>query len=192
MKTMVHSCVLLFFLHTHSPVKAESFNVTLDPDQTKITFTLGATLHTVHGVATVKSGRLQFDSKTGKANGDVLIEAQSLTTKNKGRDEKMHEKVLETKKYPFIIFNPQKVVGELKPEGENVLSIHGTMEIHGATQELDFSTTAQISNRKFKAKTDFWIPYVEWGMKDPSVFLLKVEKKVHVMIEASGELNSIK
>ena len=35
------------------------------------------------------------------------------------------------------------------------------------------------------------IPYLEWGMADPSAFVLRVEKEVHVEVKAAGTLSSV-
>jgi hypothetical protein len=39
-----------------------------------------------------------------------------------------------------------------------------------------------------RANMTFDIPYVAWGMKDPSNFLLKVSKTVRMTIETFGQL----
>ena len=51
---------------------------------------------------------------------------------------------------------------------------------------LDF----QVRNNggELSAATDFIIPYVQWGLKNPSTFLLKVSDKVQMHIEASGSI----
>ena len=43
---------------------------------------------------------------------------------------------------------------------------------------------------RLRATMAFDIPYVAWGMKDPSNFLLKVSKSVHMTIEAGGLLQN--
>ena len=40
----------------------------------------------------------------------------------------------------------------------------------------------------FTAKGKFVVPYVDWGMKDPSNFLFKVNKSVEIDVEASGHV----
>ena len=41
---------------------------------------------------------------------------------------------------------------------------------------------------RMHATMAFEIPYVAWGMKDPSNFILKVGKSVHMTIETAGPL----
>lgn len=43
-------------------------------------------------------------------------------------------------------------------------------------------------NGRLKADTRFSIPFVEWGLKDPSVAFLRVKKVVEVHVKAEGRL----
>ena len=38
------------------------------------------------------------------------------------------------------------------------------------------------------AKTHFAVPYVKWGLKDPSIFILKVAKDVDIDLTLTGRL----
>ena len=42
-----------------------------------------------------------------------------------------------------------------------------------------------------KASTSFVVPYQDWGMKNPSTFLLKVENKVSISISSVGRIRSV-
>jgi hypothetical protein len=59
----------------------------LDPENTRIEFTLAATLHTVHGTFAVKSGTIHFNPSYGAAGGLVVADAASGDTGNTGRDQ---------------------------------------------------------------------------------------------------------
>src|ERR1700740_2150157 len=83
----------------------------LDPAQSKVHWTLGTTVHTVHGTFAFKSGTLHVDPATGTAGGEIAVNATSADSGNDSRDKKMHKDVLESGKYPDVIFRPDRVEG---------------------------------------------------------------------------------
>jgi polyisoprenoid-binding protein YceI len=157
----------------------------LDPATTTITFTLDTTLHLVHGTAKLSRGILRLDPETGKLGGDVVIDARSLDTDNKGRDEDMHGKVLESAKYPTITLRPERIVGALPAAGARAqVELVGRLEIHGAGHPLRFAATLGREGDRYRLKGAFAVPYIDWGMKDPSKFILSADREVNVTIEA--------
>jgi polyisoprenoid-binding protein YceI len=102
---------LLLFCLAGAALAEGSFE--LDPAKTDITFTLPATLHTVHGMFKLKRGAMHFDPNTGKAGGEILIDLASGASGNGSRDKRMQNEILETKKYPEAIFKPDSVKGRL-------------------------------------------------------------------------------
>ncbi len=133
-------CGMLAFAPT---APAQAFTAKLDPAQTKIAFTLGTTLHTVHGTFQLKSGEVHFDAATGKASGTIVMDARSADTDNKSRDKKMHQEILESQKYPEIVFTPQQVRGSFDPQKASQVDITGTFRIHG--QDHDFTMTIAVA-----------------------------------------------
>lgn len=165
---------------------AATFN--LDPAKTEIVFTLHDPLHTVHGNFTLKRGSMQLDPATGKASGEIVIDVPSGISGNGMRDKRMHKEILESQKYPEAVFTPDQVRGRIEPEGTSEIEVHGNFRIHGADHQLTIHVQVQANGPHFVATAHFVIPYVEWGMKNPSTFLLKVDNKVEVDVraEASG------
>ena len=122
-------------LATAAPAaRAQESVFTLDPAQTKIGFALGATLHSVHGTFRLKSGQIHFDPATGAASGAVTVDATSGESGNDSRDRKMHKEIIESQKYPEIVFTPRHVAGQLT-------ELTGGQ---GATSELQVSGTFRL------------------------------------------------
>jgi hypothetical protein len=48
-----------------------------------------------------------------------------------------------------------------------------------------------IDGGALNAKTHFIVPYVQWGLKDPSVFILKVAKEVDIDLTLTGKLTPV-
>ena len=167
---------------------AQQVQVTLDPGQSRIEWTLTATLHTVHGTFKLRSGVVTFDPNTGNASGELVVDAGSGDSGNTSRDGKMNKEVLESKRYPEITFVPKKVTGNLAAQGNSTVQVQGTLHLHGADHDLALSVPVQIVGSTVKAATSFVVPYQSWGMKNPSAMLLHVDDKVQINIAAVGNL----
>jgi polyisoprenoid-binding protein YceI len=170
-------------------VAAQQITVNLDPAQTKIQWTLGATMHTVHGTFKLRSGSVTFDPQSGAASGEIIVDATSGESGNHSRDKKMHKEVLESQRYPAIIFSPTHVMGKVADRGTSNLQVQGVLHIHGANHDLTLSLPVEKSGDTVKASSSFVVPYEEWGLKDPSTFFLKVEKTVSLSISSVGRIS---
>src|SRR5205809_908826 len=82
--------------HAAPQTAANEIILGIDPVQSKVHWTLESTVHTVHGSFAFKKGNLQVDTSTGKAGGEIIVDATSGNSGNDGRDKKMHKEVLES------------------------------------------------------------------------------------------------
>jgi len=171
-----------------APAAAQHIQVRLDPAKTRIDWTLGASLHTVHGTFQLKSGTIAFDPRTGDASGQIIVDAASGNSDNDTRDGKMKKEVLETSRYPEIVFSAKHVSGFVSGQDSSTVQVAGSFTIHGATHDLTLTLPIVVKNTAIEASTKFDVPYVDWGMKNPSALFLKVEKSVQISISAAGEL----
>jgi polyisoprenoid-binding protein YceI len=179
---------LLFSLLCTLPLAAAESTVELDPARTTINFTLSDVLHTVHGTFKLKHGTITFDSATGRASGEIVVDVASGNSGGGTRDKRMHKEILESARYPEAVFTADHVSGELAPRGASELDVHGAFQIHGASHEMTFHFRADVNGSEVASSTSFTIPYVQWGVKNPSNFLLKVSDKVEMNIQAVGRL----
>jgi len=169
-------------------VSAQETVVTLDPAQTRIEYTLGATLHAVHGTFRLKSGAVHFDPATGKAGGTIVVDATSGNSGNDGRDSKMHREILESPKYPVIVFTPARVKGVVNAQGASQVEVSGIFRLHGQDHDLTLPLAIQMAGSQVTASAHFAVPYQKWGLKNPSTFILRVKDTVEIDVEATGHL----
>jgi polyisoprenoid-binding protein YceI len=143
----------------------------------------------VDGSFKLKSGAIQFNPATGEASGDVVVDATSGESGNDSRDRKMHKSVLESQNYSEIIFVPERVQGQVSLSGDSHVQIQGLVKLHGSQHEITILADIQVTGAQLTANLHFAIPYVGWGLKDPSTFVLRVEKKVDMAIRVAGSLS---
>jgi polyisoprenoid-binding protein YceI len=173
--------------------QSHSLKVVLDPAQTQIHWKLGADLHKVDGTFKLKSGEFIFDPATGVAEGEILVDATTGESGNPARDKRMHEEVLESNRYPAIFFHPTQIKGAFKPgEATQQVEAQGTFNIHGADHAMELPLKVETAGDMVTATTRFTVPYVAWGMKNPSKFLLRVSKQVDIEVIAKGTIKQVK
>ena len=173
-----------------APQSASSLSFTIDPAQSSVHWTLGSSLHTVHGTFVLKRWSLQVDPATGKARGEIVVDATSGESGSDGRDKKMHKEVLESGKFGEIIFRPDNITGKLEPHGESRIQIHGIFVLHGSEHELTVPAEANLSGDHWAGSAKFSVPFIEWGLKNPSTWLLKVDHSVSVELELKGTVQT--
>lgn len=171
-----------------APLRADELVVALDPERTTIAFSVGATLHTVRGSFKLKSGELAFDTGTGKAGGEIVVDMDSGESGNTSRDRRMREEILETRRYPTAVFRPDRFEGRLSAEGDSEGNLHGRLELHGAQHELALPVRVHAGAGQAEATARFEVPYVQWGLKNPSTLLLYVNDRVRIEIRAAVRL----
>jgi polyisoprenoid-binding protein YceI len=162
----------------------------LDPDQSKVHWTLGTTLHTVHGTFAFKNGSLRLDPESGKASGEIAVHATSGDSCNDSRDKKMHKEVLESAQYAEIVFRPDRVEGKVSRQGNFTVQVHGLFGLHGKEHELIVPVQAELAGDHWTGSARFSVPFIDWGLKNPSTFLLKVNHAVDIELEMKGRLQT--
>jgi polyisoprenoid-binding protein YceI len=172
---------------TLAQVHPHKIDLKFVPAKTMVNFTLGDILHTVPGVFDVKQGVVHFDPTTNKISGEILVDATSGHSGNDGRDKKMHKEVLESASYPDIVFRPDRVEGEVSDMAASTVQVHGMFSIHGAEHEITIPVRVKVSPGQWTATSHFTVPYVKWGLKNPSTFVLRVGQSVEIDIQVSGE-----
>ncbi|SRR5258708_10373151 len=183
---------VLSALPQHAALQPPSSEIVLgiDPPQSKLHWVLGTTLHAVHGTFAFKNRTLHVDPATGKAGGEIAVYATSGDSGNDGRDKKMHKDVLESGKFPEIIFRPDRVEGKIASQGSFSVQVHGILVLHGSEHELTVPVQAEFAGDHWTGSAKFNVPFIDWGLKNPSNFFLKVNHTVEIELELKGSLQN--
>jgi hypothetical protein len=91
-----------------------------------------------------------------------------------------------------VVFHPQHVEGKVGRAGMSDVKLSGVFSIHGSDRDITALVHAELTGDQWHGTSSFEVPYVKWGIKDPSNFLLKVKPVVSVEMEMSGEIKSAK
>jgi polyisoprenoid-binding protein YceI len=168
-------------------VAANEVKLEVDPAQSKVHYSLESSLHTVHGTFELKKGsEVHFNPESGSVGGEVAVYATSGESGNQSRDERMHKEILQTQKYPDAIFHPKHIEGTVVRDGASDVKLHGVMLLHGSEHEMVAVVHTEVAGDRWKGTAKFDVPYVEWGIKDASNWLLKVKPVVNVELDMAG------
>ena len=173
---------------SHGTRAVEQIVLSVDPARSTVHWSVESSLHTVHGTFLVKRGTLSVDPATGKASGEIVVDATSGESGNNGRDRKMHKEILESTQYSEVVFRPDRADGTVVAQGNSSLKLHGIFSLHGADHELSVPTQATLKEDQWKGMASFEVPYIEWGLKNPSNFILKVKPVVEVQLDLAGSV----
>jgi polyisoprenoid-binding protein YceI len=185
-KIIKTSAVLLLWIAAVLAQTSGELSFTPNAADSSVTFSLDATLHTVHGTFALKKGAIQISPESGKISGEIVLDAASAKTGIDARDNKMHKEIIESDKYPEISFTPDRVEGKIAAQGKSTVQVHGVFTMRGTQHEMTVPTNIDIFADHWQATSHFAIPYVQWGMKNPSNFLLHVKDTVQIEAKLGG------
>jgi polyisoprenoid-binding protein YceI len=160
----------------------------VDPGTSEVHFTLGASDHPVEGTFHVTSGEFTLDPQSGAMTGMVTVDAGSGQSGNQGRDKKMTSAQLKAQTYPTVTFAPTKFSGQLKDSGDSSGQVEGSFTLLGQAHPITVPTTVHMDGDHFTAAGSFEVPFVTWGVKDPSFMFLKTDKIVKIDLKLSGTM----
>ena len=188
MKDLLRTVLFVSSLMFAASAFAQHQTFTVDPNASQVAWALGGNGHHVTGSFHVQSGTIDFDRNAHTLSGSVVVAAGSGNSGEASRDKKMNKEVLDVEHYSEISFVPQKYEGTLAPSGDSTIQVSGTFTLHGTPHDLTVPMQIHIDAGTLTAKTHFVVPYVKWGLKDPSVFILKVAKEVDIDLTLTGKV----
>lgn len=158
----------------------------VDPAASEVQFALGASDGPVKGTFHVTSGEFTLDPATGAMTGTVTVDAASGDSGKKSRDKKMTNDQMKAQTYPAITFTPVKFSGQVKDSGDSAGQVEGSFTLIGQAHPITVPMTVHMEGDHFTATGSFAVPFVSWGVKDPSFMFMKVDKEVKIELKLTG------
>ena len=72
------------------------------------------------------------------------------------------------------------------------MRLQGVLLLHGGEHEIVALVHAELAGDHWKGTAKFDVPYIEWSIKDPSSWMLKVKPVVHVELDLAGSATAAK
>ena len=160
----------------------------VDPDASEVKMTLKTNHEVVDGTFHIESGSIQFDRNSPNVSGSVVVATGSGRTGNDSRDKKMKKDVLKAEQFATVTFAPKTYAGTIAPSGDSSIQVSGVFTLLGAPHDLTIPMHIHLDGTQAAAKAQFVIPYVQWGLKNPSFMIWKAENDVAIDLKLVGQL----
>jgi len=156
----------------------------------EIKITLNTTHEVVNGTFHIQSGSIEFDRSNSKMSGLVAVLAGSGKTGNDSRDKKMNKDILKVDQYTTVSFAPKTYTGTIAPSGDSTIQVSGVFTLLGNPHDLTIPMQIHLDGSKATAKAQFVVPYVQWGLKNPSFLIWKAENDVAIDLNLVGQVSN--
>jgi hypothetical protein len=162
----------------------------VNPDASEVKMTLNTTHEVVNGTFHVQSGSINLDRTASHISGMVIVAAGSGKTGNDSRDKRMSKEILKVDQFATISFAPKTYNGTIAASGDSTIQVSGVFTLLGTGHDLTIPIQIHIDGSKATAKAQFGIPYVQWGLKNPSFLIWKAENGVAIDLTLVGQVSN--
>ena len=184
---------LVVLLALVTPAQAATFAVKRG-GETRVVFVSKAPTETFEGRTDRMDGTLVLDPA---ALGDSLtvrleVEMAGLSTGSRLRDHHMHERHLETAKYPTAVFEGATVLSptgaSLVPGRTTALRLAGTFTLHGVRRRLvcdaQATLTRDAAGERIAFVVTFPVTLADHAISRPEMLFLKLAETQQVRVSA--------
>jgi YceI-like protein len=161
----------------------------VNPDASEVKMTLNTTHEVVTGNFHIQSGSVEFDDGIPKMSGLIVVAAGSGKTGNDSRDKKMNKEILKVEKYATVSFEPKTYAGAIAPSGDSAIQVTGIFTLLGTPHEITVPMMVNMIGANATAKAHFVVPYVQWGLQNPSFLIWKAENDVAIDLNLVGAIS---
>jgi polyisoprenoid-binding protein YceI len=187
MKSFAVVALALIFATT-TLAQCQTFAV--NPDASEVKIKLNTTHEVVNGTFHIQSGSIEFDRSNSKMSGSVGVLAGSGKTGNDSRDKKMNKDILKVDQYTTVSFAPKSYTGTIASRGDSTIQVGGVFTLLGIPHDLTIPIQIHMDGSKATARAQFVVPYVQWGLKNPSFMFWKAENDVAIDLNLVGQISN--
>jgi YceI-like domain len=162
----------------------------VNPDASEVKIKLSTTHEVVNGTFHIQSGSINFDRTASHISGIVIVAAGSGKTGNDSRDKKMNKDILKVDQFATVSFAPKAYNGTIDASGGSSIQVSGVFTLLGTAHDLTIPMQIHIDGSKATAKAQFVVPYVQWGLKNPSFMIWKAENDVAIDLNIVGQVSN--
>jgi polyisoprenoid-binding protein YceI len=162
----------------------------VNPDASEVKMTLNTTHEVVTGTFHIQSGSIEFDRSNPKMSGSVVVLAGSGKTGNDSRDKKMNKDILKVDQFTTVSFVPKSYSGTIALSGNSTIQVSGVFTLLGNPHDITIPMQIHIEGSKAVAKGQFVVPYVQWGLKNPSFLIWKAQNDVSIALNLVGQISN--
>jgi len=161
----------------------------VNPDTSEVKMTLNTTHEVVNGTFHIQSGSIEFDRSRSTMSGSVVVAAGSGKTGNSSRDKRMNNAILLVEQHATITFEPKSYTGVIAPSGDSTIQATGVFTLLGMPHLITIPILVHLDGTTATAQAHLSVPYIQWGLKDPSFMIWKADKDVAVDLFLTGQLS---
>jgi len=179
----------LAIILTPTAVLAQRQTFVIHPDASEVRMTLKTTHEIVNGTFRVQSGSVEFDRGSPNMSGAIIVAAGSGKTGNGSRDKKMNKDILKVEQYATVSFEPKTYAGSIAPSGDSTIQVTGTFTLLGTPHEITVPIQVHLDGAGVTAKAHLVVPYIQWGLKNPSFLIWKADNDVAIDLDLVGTIS---
>ncbi|SDF75418.1 YceI family protein [Terriglobus roseus] len=168
---------------------AQHNTFTLDSDSSSVRMTLNTTREVVNGTFRVQACSIEFEPNSSAMSGAVTVLAGSGKTGNDTRDKKMTKSILQAGQYTTVSFAPKAYSGTIPQYASSTIEVTGTFTLLDKPHDMTIPMQIVVDRSKATAKAHFVVPYVQWGLKNPSFLFWKAENDVVIDLSLVGQIS---
>jgi polyisoprenoid-binding protein YceI len=121
--------------------------------------------------------------------GSVVVLAGSGKTGNDSRDKKMNKDILKVEQYATVSFEPKTYTGTIALSGDSNIQVTGIFTLLGTPHQITVPILVHLEGTTATGTAHFVVPYIQWGLKNPSFLIWKADDDVAIDLSLAGRLS---